>query len=807
MRNSPWIVLVPVLVGMACPCHADTQSGRWQNALKPQGPSAAPLTLAKAGKTDYVIVVPEAATTQDKKAAEDLGLWLGQMTDATFPVVADSQPARATEISIGQTNRLRGAKVPADRRDPTPKAGLGNEGYALGVDGQRLFLLGGQKRGAINAVYAFLEEDLGCRWYDRFSSAIPRHRFLRVAPVPRSYVPRLMIRDPFYHDAFDATWSLRNRTNAPNAAVPEEWGGHVDYDGLFVHTFNTLVPPGQFYEAHPEYFMESGGKRTPRQLCLTNPDVVRIATENLLAILQQNPNTEIVEVSPNDGGGHCTCPHCRALDEANGSPSGSLITFVNQIAEAVEKVRPEVMISTLAYLDTVDPPRKVRPRHNVAVRLCNDLHAWRYPFTCFCRDTKPESLRYRDALIGWSKVCGNIHIWDYFVNFSHYPAPMPNMDILQPSVDFYVAHNVTGIMMQAAYQGFGGEFAPLRSWVMAKLLWDPSRKVNALVDDFIRGYYGRAAGDIRAYWDLLYATKAQHLDTMAAPPEGIRYTMDSPFLSKGFLQEATRIFEDAENACPSETVRRRVQLAKLPILYVKLRQGPDAWGDEYAALLAEFEATARRENVAFLREGGPDLDEKLQGWRDAVRVKKSLSEIKPDEVTVWPLPAEWKFAPDPKDVGVSAADRGDPPWFAEGFVDSGWATVRSDKGTGWESQGFPEYTGLGWYRQRVTVPANLGRKHLYLHFGAVDEDAWVYVNGKLVLEHSCSSTGLTPEQIWLTPFAFEAGPALRLGQGNTIAVRVLNRVGMGGIYLPVELVATDRELDAVTIQALLARRS
>lgn len=788
------IIVALSLVTTGWLCHAASPPTHWHNSLQPKGPAAPPLTLARDGATDYVIVVPAAATTQDQKAAEDLALWLGEMTGARFAIVPDIEAPRATEISIGQTDRLAGARV------PLPKGGLGNEGYAIGVSGQRLLLLGGKTRGIINAVYALLEEDLGCRWYDRTSARLPRRRTLTFAPVPRSYVPRLFLRDPFYYDAFDATWSLRNRTNAPGAAVPEEWGGHVDYDGLFVHTFNTLVPPGEYFEKHPEYFMQNkDGKRITQQLCLTNPDVLRIATANLLAILQRNPHTEIVEVSPNDGGQHCLCPNCRALDEANGSPSGSLITFLNAIAEAVEKERPEVMVSTLAYLDTVDPPKLVRPRHNIIVRLCNDLHAWRYPFTCFTDDTGPESRRYRDAIVGWSKVCDNISIWDYFVNFSHYSAPMPNMDVLQPTVDFYVSHKVTGIMMQAAYQGFGGEFAPLRSWVMAKLLWDPSLRVPDLVDDFIYGYYGRAAPDIRRYWDLLYATKAAHMDTMARPEGGIRYPMTSPFLSRAFLDEATRIFAHAQEQCPYGEGRRRVELAKLPILYVKLMQGPDVWSDQFADVFAEFEATARREQVQYLREGGPDLEEKLQGWRDAARVKQSLQQIPAAEVTVKPLAAEWRFATDPTDVGVKGK------WSAESVADSGWAKVRSDQGNGWESQGFEGYTGLGWYRQRFTRPAEPARQHAYLYFGAVDEDATVFLNGQQVFEHSCASTGLSPDQIWLKPFAFDAAAQLRPGQANLLAVRVLNRLGMGGIYLPVYLVLTDRELDAPLIAALIAK--
>jgi len=591
-------------------------SAAWQNSLRPLGPSGHSLTLARDGKTDYVIVVPTAPTSQESKAAEDLAQWLDAMTGAQFSIISDAAPPTDTEISVGRTSRLAKANV------PQAKADLGDEGYAIGVDGARLFMLGGRTRGPIYAVYALLEEDLGCRWYAGESSRIPSSPTLRFRPAPRAYVPRLLIRDPFYFDAFNATWSLRNRTNAPGAPVPEEWGGHVDYDGMFVHTFNQLVPPDKYFAEHPEYFSMIDGKRTPRQLCLTNPEVVKIATAAVLGMLKGNPHTEIAEVSANDGGGHCTCPVCAAIDAENGSPAGSLINFVNQVAEAVEKEHPRVWVSTLAYLDTVDAPTKVRPRQNVVVRLCDDLHSWRYPLIDFVSSPFPESKRYRDAIIAWSKIADNLSIWDYFVNFSHYLAPMPNMHVLQPSVRFYVEHNVKGIMFQGAYQSPGGERVPMRSWVMAKLLWDPSRNVGGLERDFASGYYEEAAPAIAEYYSLLERAGREQGDIVNQ--QGIRYPMDTAFMSREFLDEATVLFDRAEAMAKSDEIKRRVQLARLPITYVKLCRGPEFTGaDNYRALIDEFERVAHREKITHLAEGEPDVDAKLNEWRAAARSKES----------------------------------------------------------------------------------------------------------------------------------------------------------------------------------------
>jgi len=783
--------LCTICLAVALLCSAHDAHAAWRRSLIPIGAHSAPLTLADAGKTGYLIVIPAQPTTQEQKAADDLAHWLGEMTGAEFPIVPDTAPAIPTEISVGRTSRLRGA----DARQAA--ADLGDEGYGIAVRDSKLLLFGGRKRGPIYAVYALLEEDLGCRWYAGDGSRIPYRRTLRFRPVPRTYVPPLLIRDPFYKDAFDATWSLRNRANAPGAAVPEEWGGHVDYDGLFVHTFNQLVPPGTYFKDHPEYYSLIDGKRTPEQLCLTNPEVVKIASANVLRALKGNPDTEIAEVSANDNDQHCACPGCARLDRENGSPAGSLISFVNQVAAAVEKEHPGVWVSTLAYLHTVDAPTKVRPRRNVIVRLCNNLHAWRYPFSDFVTSDRPESKRYRAALIAWSKIADNLSIWDYTTNFSHYLAPMPNMHVLAPSARFYVAHNVKGIMFQGAYQSTGGESMPMRCWVMAKLLWDPSRDVDDLMRDFIGGYYEEAAAPIAAYYDLLERTRREHEEVI-----GCRYDMDSSFLTREFLDEATALFDQAETLAQSDEIRRRVQLARLPITYVKLSRGPQLTGVHgYRALIDEFETVARRDNITHLKEGPPDLDSKLQEWRDAARVAEELPQIAEDKVEVWPLPAVWKFATDADDVGTSEG------WFAASLNDDKWAEVRSDQGNGWESQGFAHYTGFGWYRQALAIPAKLSRQHLYLYFGAVDEDAWVYINGGLALDHSCASTGLPPETIWVTPFAFDPRPHLQPGQINAIAVRVFNSLGMGGIYLPVYLVAADVPLDIALVKAVIERET
>ncbi len=450
--------------------------------------------------------------------------------------------------------------------------------------------------------------------------------------VPRSYVPKLWERDPFYHDAFDPTWSLRNRTNAPRARVPEEWGGYFSY-AAGGHTFNRLVPPGTYFKEHPEYYSEINGKRTARQLCLTNPEVLRIATESVLRILKERPNDEIIAVGQNDGGGYCTCEKCRALDEAEGSHAACLIQFVNQIAEAVEGEYPGVLVDTFAYTWSARLPKTVRPRQNVAIRLCTDTCMWSRPFTSIADDKGPVPLDWpywdmaedpaklscKGFLDDWSSVHDTLHVWDYVVNFSHFLAPMPNMDVIRDNIRYFVAHNARGVMTQGAYTSPGGERELMRAWVIAKLLWDPSRDVWELMQDFIWGYYGKAAPAIAAYNQLLRRTGQEHDMTKVG---GIRYPMDAEFLSLEFLEGAEAIFAHAKKLAENEEILHRVELAHLPITYVKISRGPAFLSDKYLPMIDEFERLARREGITYVGEHAHrSLDKQLQEWRDAARTQ------------------------------------------------------------------------------------------------------------------------------------------------------------------------------------------
>ena len=117
--------------------------------------------------------------------------------------------------------------------------------------------------------------------------------------------------------------------------------------------------------------MNAGGERVPGQPCLSNPDVLELVKAGIARWIDEYPRAKYFSVSQNDNWDYCRCPQCASVDAAEGSPSGSMITFVNKVAAYAKTLNPGVFIHTFAYQYTVTPPKNARPADNVVVQLCS----------------------------------------------------------------------------------------------------------------------------------------------------------------------------------------------------------------------------------------------------------------------------------------------------------------------------------------------------------------------------------------------------------------------------------------------------
>ena len=115
-----------------------------------------------------------------------------------------------------------------------------------------------------------------------------------------------------------------------------------------------------------------------------------------------------------------------------------------------------------------------------------------------------ENAKFCRDLEEWSKICDNIHIWDYTTNFAYYIPTYANLHVLQANMQFFAEHNAQGMFPQGNREGPSGEFGELRAYLLAKLMMDPymgEEKYYALMDEFLQAYYGDGWAYIRMYID------------------------------------------------------------------------------------------------------------------------------------------------------------------------------------------------------------------------------------------------------------------------------------------------------------------
>ncbi|MBN2507268.1 MAG: DUF4838 domain-containing protein [Verrucomicrobia bacterium] len=528
---------------------------------------AGDLTLATRGQpAACTIVRPAGASPSQVHAAEELQHFVQQMTGVKLPVLTDDSPLPESAILLGNTRHTaRVLGSPADVKT------LGDDGFRLRCDPPHLVILGGPVRGTLYGVYELLEQFGGCRWYATWHSVIPKLDVWRIPTVDQTQRPAFAMREPYWYDMFDGDLAARNKANGNSMRLGDKHGGNIRFGaGLFVHTFNTLCPPGEFFATHPEYFSEVSGKRVKdySQLCLTHPDVLKIVTERLLERIRKDPGAKLFSVSQNDWHNYCTCPACKAIDDREESHAGTLITFVNRVAEAVEKEFPDVWIETLAYQYTRKPPQTVRPRRNVVPRLCTIECDFSQPLD---RSAFDQNRKFVADIRGWSAMTDKLYIWDYTTDFRNYIAPFPNVLVLQGNVKFFRDHHVVGLFEQGAYQGRHADFAELKAWLLARWLWNPDLPAEPLLADFFNGYYGAAAPLVRQYFDELHTF---HNDP-AAKPLRIFDDVKNPVIPDAFYARAAALWARAEAAVKDSPAHSyNVRMGAIPVLYARLMRLP-----------------------------------------------------------------------------------------------------------------------------------------------------------------------------------------------------------------------------------------
>jgi len=587
-----------------------------------QGETNGTITIADNGKSDYEIVLTGDATESQYKSARELGKYIKLISGAELELIDDSsQTGNKRKIYLGDFN----------------KGKLETNQISISTENGNIYLAGGSDDAIRNVVYVFLEKYFDCKWYAPGVEDVPTRTKMIVDSINYSYTPQITTRT-VHSRLFYETPDFADKHKVTHESFP------LYAPEARVHTFHRFLPEERFYRSNPEYFALRGKQRLPTQLCLTNEKVLQIVKDSVADLFKRHPQAVVVSVSQDDNQQHCQCGNCSAVDTEEGSASGTMIRFVNKVAEAF----PDKIISTLAYQYT-RKPCKTKPADNVLVTLCSIECDRSGPIDLKCKD-------FADDLIGWGKLTDNIRIWDYTTQFTNFLAPFPNMYTLQPNIRLFRDNNAKWIFEQ--HSNNPSELFELRSYLTAKLLWNPDLDFDALLTEFTDGYYERAGPWVKKYVDAIHAAlKADDdffLFLYGDPSEAF-----SSYLNAEQLAQYASFFDKAENLVADKPdVLKRVKAARLGIDYAMLEASrknlseklsltiSDAHGvitlnASTKELLENFKSVCQNNDITLMNEMGFTVDEYYKNYISALQVAQKPNKALGKKVTTLTKPKKY----------------------------------------------------------------------------------------------------------------------------------------------------------------------
>ncbi len=518
------------------------------------------------------------------------------------------------------------------------------EGLLLRLEADRLRISGGSPRGVLYAVYEFVERYLGVRFLTADHTHVPSDAAAR--PLPRetfAYTPPFDFRWPYLGEtSLFPAFAARVRCNT--AAEADSLGG-ISGQRLISHSLGEQLPVAEHGAAHPEYFALVRGSRLldafggGPQPCLTNPAARAIVTAAVLDEIAAHPERDNVSVSQTDNDLYCRCPACQAINEAEGTPMGTTLAFVNAIADTVAGRHPGTQVGTLAYWHTRKPPATLRPADNVQIQLANieccGLHALDDP-AC------PQNADFLADLRGWSAIANQVYVWTYVTDFRYYDLPFPNLRSLGPNLRLLADLGVRGVFAQSHGQSTSGDLSELRNYVVARLLWNPYLDAQTLVDEFCHLHYGQAASEILAYIARLHDRAEDlgiHPTCFATPTElGLDAAFAREMMERFARAGALAAAEDATFAARVEKaslVAHRAMLeAGAPLGYVDGRVAR-SYPDPYTDIVEDYLRLAARHGL-----GMPDERTDLKTMATRLRAERPAELIENEVWRVVVLPGE-----------------------------------------------------------------------------------------------------------------------------------------------------------------------
>ena len=512
--------------------------------------------IASYGESNFHIVNHQYSDETIRYASSELQKYLLKATNAAIPYFSDRCPMRGPEIRIG----------PYVRGETVVETDLHDEGFCIRADGENITITGKTSRGVLYGVYRFLEIFCNYRCFTKDVETIDTMDVLEIELSEIKEEPAFDFRDAYFRNAFDGDFCAKNHLNSSLGDISVAKGGRMKWFN-FHHSFCDLVPENKYFDKHPEYYSEVDGKRTrDSQLCLTNPEVLKIAEGTLRRWIKNNPECVVFSVAQNDNYRRCTCPACLSLEKEEESPAGPIIHFVNKLADAIKEDYPNILLHTFAYQYSLPAPEKVVARDNVIVRICSIDCRYDKPFETLAQQVQDgNEATFVSALKAWKSHAKQLYVWDYAVNFQNYLQPFIHFRTLAENIQFFKRIGVKGVLEQGNFAyGGGASCDDLKAYIIGKLLWNPKTDVEGEMQRFFTAVYGEKAGAFIKDYVMLME------DACSNNPLSIYQDPDADYITDELIEKSDMLFKQAIKAASTEEIRNRIELEYLAVRFLQL---------------------------------------------------------------------------------------------------------------------------------------------------------------------------------------------------------------------------------------------
>jgi hypothetical protein len=759
------------------------------------------LVIAAQGRTEATIVVSPQAGTWEKKAAADLAQFIQRMSGAR-PSVADTPAAIATALAartplliVGQQAllaepSLRSTLARVAKKDPVLRA----DAILVTRKDNRVYLAGLNDDCHYYAVVELLQR-WGCRWYwpTAFGECIPNHPILKVGKVDYAYAP------PFEVRSFWLSW---------NAATD----GQEEFTHRNRMNYGVGVPSGHALGGYVQELIPKG--KTVFNVPIADDATAAHVARKIGADFAAGKD---ISLGMEDGIYESDSPRDRELkadlyDKYFMVPTltDSFLAFYNNVAGILEKQYPKstAKIGFLAYSNiTIPPQRRILARKPLVAYLApidvDPNHGMDDP-------RSPPRQEYRDMMYRWAQVMqGRVVIYDYDQGMLVWrDVPNPAVAAIRQDIKHYRKAGILGVATESR-----GAMATtfLNLFVRGQLYWNPEADVDAMLAEFYEKFYGPAAKPMSAYWTALFRAWEQ------TPVTEHEYFVIPAIYTPELLAELGKHLEAGQalmNALSrrpdAKPFQERMQFTQLGFdllqAYVAMVRAAATEVDFRAAVAAGDRGLGARKQLAALN---PTFTTRVVGvaaetdqsdaawWPGEVRQYRDLLGVVDGTkgTLLLKTPLEWAYRRDPQDTGLASG-------WAYGPVDLSYYNALPNRGTfaahqhnpgHWElvrtdlylqAQGivrpdYHYYTGYGWYRTNLTLPAADAAGRVHLRFPGLFNECWLYVNGYLVAHRPQKAMW------WYNDYKFEWDVDLagHLQPGtNTLTLRLRNPHHFGGMF-------------------------